>query len=147
MNLKVKRLRPGAHLPVRATEGAAGADLRALCGPEGITLAPGARTLIPTGLAIELPGPEYVALLFARSGLALRQGLAMANGVGVVDSDYRGEVQVPAVNLSNEPIHIQSGERVAQLVVMPVAVPEMVEFDDLTGTGRGEGGFGSTGKG
>lgn len=147
MNLKVKRLRPGAHLPVRATEGAAGVDLRALCGDEGLTIPPGGRMLIPTGIAIELPGREYVALVFARSGLALREGLAMANGVGVIDSDYRGELQVPAVNLSDAPIHIESGERVAQMLVMPVAVPEMIEFDDLTDTERGAGGFGSTGRG
>lgn len=147
MQLKIKKLRPGACMPERATEGSAGADLRALCGEEGLTLPPGGRMLIPTGLAIELPGPEVVALIFARSGLALREGLSLANAVGVIDSDYRGELQVPAVNLSDAPIHIQSGERVAQMLVMPVAIPELVEMDDLGDTGRGGGGFGSTGRG
>ncbi len=146
LQLKVQKLHPNARLPHRASEGAAGADLCAVCGPEGITLAPLQRALIPTGLAIELPGRAYVALLYARSGLSLREGLAMANGVGVIDSDYRGEVQVPAVNLSDRPIHIQDGERIAQLVVSPVALPDIVEADELTSTARGEGGFGSTGK-
>lgn len=145
MNLKIKRLRSGAHIPGRATDGAAGMDLRACCDGEGITLAPLQRALVPTGIAIELPGNQYVALLFARSGLALREGLAMANGVGVIDSDYRGEISVPVVNLSDAPLHIVNGERIAQLVVMPVALPEMIEMDILSDTERGSGGFGSTG--
>lgn len=145
MNLKIKRLRPGAHMPGRATAGAAGVDLRACCDECGITLEPLERALVPTGLAIELPGKNYVALVFARSGLALRQGLAMANGVGVIDSDYRGELQVPVVNLSDSAFHIANGERIAQLLVMPVEVPDMIEFDSLSDTERGPGGFGSTG--
>ena len=145
MNLKIKRLRSGAHMPGRATLGSAGVDLRACMEQEGITLEPMERALIPTGLAIELPGNNYVALLFARSGLALRQGIALANGVGVIDSDYRGEIQVPVINLSDSAVHIANGERVAQLLMMPVEVPDMIEFDDLSETQRGEGGFGSTG--
>lgn len=143
MKLKILRLRPGAHLPGRATAGSAGVDLRACC--EDITLQPMERRLVPTGIAVELPGPGYVGLVFARSGLAIKEGLAMANGVGVIDSDYRGEVQVPVVNLSGNVLHIVNGERVAQLVVMPVELPEMIEFETLSETQRGEGGFGSTG--
>ncbi len=145
MNLKVKRLRPGAHMPGRATPGAAGVDLRACIDDAGLTLMPLERALIPTGLAIELPDQNYVALVFARSGLALRQGLSMANGVGVIDSDYRGELQVPVVNLSDSALHVANGERIAQMLVMPVTVPEMIEFDTLSDTERGGGGFGSTG--
>ena len=145
MELKIKRLRAGAFLPGRATQGSAGMDLRACCGGEGITVQPMQRVLIPTGLAIELPGPDYVALVFARSGLALREGLAMANGVGVIDSDYRGELQVPVVNLSQRPVLVSGGDRVAQMLVMPVALPQMIEIGELSETARGEGGFGSTG--
>lgn len=143
MKLKIKRMRPGAHLPGRATEGSAGVDLRACC--EDISLKPLERCLVPTGIAVELPGPGYVGLVFARSGLSLNEGLALANGVGVIDSDYRGEIQVPVVNLSNTLLHIINGKRIAQLVVMPVEVPEMIEFSTLNETLRGEGGFGSTG--
>ncbi len=145
MNLKIKRLRPGAHIPGRASAGAAGMDLRACCDEKGIALKPMQRELVPTGIAIELPDEHHVALVFARSGLAMREGLAMANGVGVIDSDYRGEVCVPVINLSDGPLHISNGERIAQMVVFPVEVPEMIEFDTLGETERGAGGFGSTG--
>lgn len=144
MKLNIKRLYPGAHIPGRATEGSAGLDLRAYC-EEGITLQPMQRALIPTGIAIELPGPETVGLIFARSGLALREGLSMANGVGVIDSDYRGEIQVPVINLSEGPLYIANGERIAQLLIMPVCIPDMMEIDNLNQTQRGTGGFGSTG--
>ena len=145
MEIKIKRLRAGAQVPGRATPGAAGMDLHACCEAQGITLQPMDRHLVPTGIAIELPNTNSVALVFARSGLALREGLAMANGVGVIDSDYRGEVQVPVVNLSKQPLHIANGERIAQMVVFPVEVPDMIEFDCLGDTERGGGGFGSTG--
>lgn len=145
MHLKIKKLRQGAFMPQRATKGSAGADLRALCGEEGITIKPMQRALVPTGLAIELPDANAVALLFARSGLAIREGLGMANGVGVIDSDYRGEVCVPLVNLSENDIHIENGQRIAQLVIMPVLLPNMQEIDFLSETERGDGGFGSTG--
>lgn len=146
MQMKIKKLKEGAHLPQRATEGSAGIDLCALC-EEDIVLAAGQRALVPTGLAIELPGAQYVALVFARSGLALREGLAMANGVGVIDSDYRGEVAVPVINQSDKEIHIANGQRIAQMLVMPVELPQLVLVDELSDTERGEGGFGSTGKG
>ena len=146
MIVKIKKIKPGAHMPERATPGAAGYDLRTCCDENGIPLLPMERAVIPTGLSIELPGPEYMALVFARSGRALHAGLALANGVGVIDSDYRGEVGVVAVNLSQMPVHVANGERVAQLVIVPVALPDMVEVqEELSSTGRGGGGFGSTG--
>lgn len=146
MELKVKRVRAGAILPKRATSGSAGADLYAMCGEEGVLLPPMGRALIPTGIAIELPGPETVALVFARSGLAVKNGLALSNGVGVVDSDYRGEISVGLVNLSAQPYLVHQGERIAQLALMPVALPQIVEVEHLSDTQRGTGGFGSTGK-
>ena len=91
-------------------------------------------------------GPEYVALVFARSGLAVKNGLTLSNGVGVIDSDYRGEISVGLVNLSDKPYTVQNGERIAQLAVMPVALPDMLEVETLTDTERGTGGFGSTGR-
>lgn len=95
------------------------------------------RAVIPTGIAVELPGPEYVALVFARSGLAVKNGLTLSNGVGVIDSDYRGEISVGLVNLSDKPYTVQNGERIAQLAVMPVALPDMLEVETLTDTERG----------
>lgn len=145
MDIKLKRLHKGAHMPGRATPGSAGLDLKACLDMDGLTLYPMERAVVPTGLAIELPSNDYVALVFARSGLAIREGLAMANGVGVIDSDYRGEVKVPVVNLSDRVLRISNGERIAQLLVMPVEMPGMIVMDDLTETDRGTGGFGSTG--
>ena len=146
MVLKYKKVRPGAALPGRATPGSAAADLRAVCGDEGVTLQPMGRAVIPTGIAVELPGPEYVALVFARSGLAVKNGLTLSNGVGVIDSDYRGEISVGLVNLSDKPYTVQNGERIAQLVIAPVLLPEIVLTDCLPDTDRGDGGFGSTGR-
>ena len=146
MVLKYKKVRPGAALPGRATPGSAAADLRAVCGDEGVTLQPMGRAVIPTGIAVELPGPEYVALVFARSGLAVKNVLTLSNGVGVIDSDYRGEVHVALANHGQQPYVIQPGERVAQMAVVPVARAVLQEVDELGGTARGEGGFGSTGK-
>lgn len=146
MTVTIKKLQAGAKLPARATAGSAGADLCACLPQESLTLAPGQRQAVPTGLAMQLPSPGHVALVFARSGLALRQGLAMANGVGVVDSDYRGELLVPLVNLSTEAVEIQNGERIAQLLVLPVALPRFEEVESLQKTERDTGGFGSTGR-
>ncbi len=146
MTVQMKKLRAGAKLPARATAGSAGADLCACLEGESLSLAPGQRAAVPTGLAMALPNAGHVALVFARSGLALRQGLAMANGVGVVDSDYRGELLVPMVNLSAETVTIQNGERIAQMLVVPVALPVFEEVETLEETARGDGGFGSTGK-
>lgn len=146
MQLKYKKLRPGAQTPTRATPGSAALDLYALCGPEGITLPPRGRAAVPTGIAIELPGPETVGLLFPRSGLALKSGVGLPNAVGVIDSDYRGEIFVALVNLSETPYTVQSGERIGQLAVVPVLLPTLCETDTLGETARGAGGFGSTGR-
>lgn len=143
--VKYKLLDPRAKTPAYATAGAAAADLCALL-DEPLTLAPMQRALIPTGLAIELPGPECVALVYARSGLSIKHGLTMANGVGVIDSDYRGELRVPMVNLGTEPYTVQPGERIAQLCIAPVWQAAFVQANDLSDTDRGAGGFGSTGK-
>ena len=145
MILKVKKLREDAVLPVRATAGSAGMDLHALVDTP-VTLQPGQRAMIPTGLSIALPSPDYVALVFARSGLAIKKGVTLANCVGVVDSDYRGELKVGLINQSDEPYTVEKGERIAQLAVMPVCLPVVEEADDLDETERGQGGFGSTGK-
>ena len=145
MQIRYRLTRPGAQAPRYATPGAAAADLCAVLDAP-LTLAPGARGFVPTGLAIELPGPEWVALVFARSGLGIRKGVALSNGVGVIDSDYRGEIGVGLINLGEEPYTIQPGERVAQMMILPVAQAAFVPAETLAETGRGEGGFGSTGR-
>ena len=142
--LKIQKKNPKAILPKRATEGSAGMDLYA-CMEEEITLRPGDLAVIPTGIAIGLPGPDYVALVFARSGLGAKHGISLSNGVGVIDSDYRGEIQVGLCNLGNQPYTIRPEERIAQLVVTPVCLLPLEEVEVLDETGRGEGGFGSTG--
>ena len=142
--IKVKKLRPGAHLPTYGTEFSAGADLYA-CLEEPVTIAPGETKKIPTGLAMEIP-IGCAGLIYARSGLGTRQGLAPANKVGVVDSDYRGEFMVFLHNHSAEKRTVSHGDRVAQLLVTPVFTPGFEEADELTDTARGAGGFGSTGK-
>lgn len=143
--LKIKKLRDGAVIPKRATPGSAGMDLYAVLDEEK-TIEKGEILLVPTGIAIELPDENYVAYLFARSGLAIKHGITLANCVGVIDSDYRGEVCVGLVNVSNTPYTITPGERIAQLVISPVSLMPTVEIDTLSDTERGEGGFGSTGK-
>lgn len=145
MELKVKRLHPDAVIPQRATDGSAGIDLHAVL-KEPLTVAAGERVRIPTGIAIGLPSPETVALVFARSGLAVKHGLTLSNCVGVIDSDYTGEIQVGLINQSDTAYTVQPGERIAQLVIMPVLQPTVVETDTLEKTARGDGGFGSTGR-
>ncbi len=145
MILKVKKLNDKAHVPFVATKGSAGMDLYACLDGE-ITLAPGERALVPTGLAIALPSADYVAYIYARSGLAVKSGVTLSNCVGVIDSDYRGELKIGLVNLSSEPYTISDGERVAQLVIAPVIVPTIEVADELDSTERAAGGFGSTGK-
>jgi len=134
---------PPLELPSYQSEGAAGLDLRA---DEACTLLPGERRLVPTGLALELP-PGHEGQVRPRSGLAVRHGIAMVNAPGTIDPDYRGEVGVVLVNLGSEPFEVKRGDRIAQLVVAPVVRvrPELVLA--LAASGRGEGGFGSTGKG
>lgn len=143
--VKYKVLDPRAKAPAYATPGAAAADLCAVLDAP-LTLEPGQRAMIPTGLAIELPDAGCVALLYARSGLAIKHGLTLPNCVGVIDSDYRGEVQVGLINLSSEPYTIAPGERIAQLCIAPVWQAAFVQADALGDTARGAGGFGSTGK-
>ncbi len=149
MKLKLKAVSPriGRDLPwpQRATEGSAGMDLSA-CIEEEIILSPRQLVKIPTGIAIALPGPAYVALVYARSGLGIKHGIALSNGVGVIDSDYRGEIMVGLTNLSDVPYTIHPGDRIAQLVVTPVVLPELERVEELDDTGRGTGGFGSTGQ-
>ena len=141
-NQKAQRRREN---PRRATEGAAGMDLYA-CIDESITLAPQQLVIVPTGIAIELPDNGCAAFLYARSGLGVKHGICLANGVGVIDSDYRGEVCVGLCNVSDKPYVIAPGERIAQMVIAPVFTPDVVEVSELSDTQRGAGGFGSTGK-
>ena len=143
--VRFRLTRPGAKAPFYATPGAAAADLCAVLDAP-LTLPPMGRAMVPTGLAIQLPGPEYVALVCARSGLAVKHGLALSTGVGVIDSDYRGEIQVGLVNLGSETYTLQPGERLAQLMILPVAQAAFVQADTLDETDRGAGGFGSTGR-
>ena len=140
----VKKLSPGAKLPTYGTAEAAGADLYA-CLESPLTVAPGASAWVPTGIALEVP-KGCAGLIYARSSLGTKKGLAPANKVGVVDSDYRGESMIFLHNHGSEPQTIQHGDRVAQLLVTPVYTPGFIEADELTDTARGAGGFGSTGK-
>lgn len=143
--LKVKKLRENAKMIQRATSGSAGMDLHA-CIDESVTINPGEIKVIPTGLAIALESANYVAYIYARSGLAIKHGITLANCVGVIDSDYRGEVCVGLTNISKEPYTVTPDERIAQLVIAPVSMCEAVEVEELDDTERGAGGFGSTGK-
>lgn len=145
MELKIKKLKENARIPKRATDGAAGMDLYA-CIPAPVTLAPGQLAVIPTGIAIELPDNSCAAFLYARSGLGVKHGICLANGVGVIDSDYRGEVCAGLCNVSDKPYTIEPDERVAQMVIAPVLTPVVREVAELSGTERGAGGFGSTGR-
>lgn len=142
--IKVKKLDSRAILPFRGSPFSAGADLHA-CMDGPVTVAPGETAFIHTGLTAEIP-EGYAGFVFARSGLASKSGLAPANKVGVVDSDYRGEYMVALLNHSNKPVTVSPGDRIAQLVVMPVMSTAFIEADELTDTQRGTGGFGSTGK-
>jgi len=140
---------PAIALPSYETSGAAGADLRANFPPEdrdGITLAPGARALVPTGLSLEIPD-GYEAQIRPRSGLALKHGITLPNSPGTIDSDYRGPVGVIMMNAGTEPFHIAHGERIAQMVIAPVLRASFDLVDRLDDTARGQGGFGSTGRG
>lgn len=140
--LPIKRLDPSVELPSYAYDGDAGLDLRS---NEDVTLEPFERRLVATGLAIAIPD-GYAGFVQPRSGLALREGLSMANTPGLIDAHYRGELKVCAINLDpHNPIHIERGERIAQLVIQKVPVVELEEVDELDETDRGCGGFGSSG--
>ncbi len=143
--VRVVRLPHAAGLPAYATAGAAGLDLLAAVPEDApLTLAPGTRGLVPTGLVLQLP-PGHEGQVRPRSGLALRHGLTVLNAPGTIDEDYRGEVSVLLVNLGTEPVEISRGMRIAQLVIAPVIRATLVEVRDLAVTERGQGGFGSTG--
>ena len=142
--VRVKRLLPNAVLPTYGSADAAGADLHA-CLEEAVTIPAGKTVFIPTGLAMEIPS-GCAGLIYARSSMGAKRGLAPANKVGVIDSDYRGQVMVALHNHGQQDQLIQPGERVAQLLITPVFTPGFCEVDDLTDTDRGAGGFGSTGR-
>ena len=144
MLLTFKRLREGAKIPVRATEASAGMDLSASL-TEPVEIPPHEIRLIPTGLAAAPARSDVMLMLCARSGLASKHGIGMANGVGIVDADYRGEICVPLINQSDVPFTVTDGLRIAQLIVVSVILPEIAESDILPETDRGSGGFGSTG--
>ena len=143
-SIRVKKLHPQAILPTYGSAEAAGAELYAFLKTD-VTISPGQTVLIPTGLAMELP-KGYAGLIYARSGLGVKRGLAPANKVGVIDSDYRGEFMVALHNHGAVPQTIRHGDRIAQLLITPVITPGFTEVSTLSDTDRGIGGFGSTGK-
>ena len=142
--IRVKLLRPGAILPAYGSAGAAGADLSA-CLTESVTIEPGQTAFIPTGIAMEVP-VGCAGLIYARSGMACKQGLAPANKVGVIDSDYRGEIVVALHNHSGQSRTVEPGQRIAQMLITPVLTPVYEAAQELSDTARDAGGFGSTGK-
>ena len=146
MEVKIRKLRSGAVTPRRGSADAAGYDLYA-CPADGqsVTIAPHTTAMIGTGLALAIPA-GYFGGVFARSGLGIKKGIALSNGVGVIDSDYRGEVGMGLINLSDEPYTIQPGDRVAQMMISPVILPALRFVDELDETARGAGGLGSTGR-
>ena len=142
--IRVKKLSPNAILPAYGSAEAAGADLYA-CLDAPVQIQPGETFWVPTGIALEVP-KGCAGLIYARSSMGTKRGLAPANKVGVIDSDYRGEIRVVLLNHSKQVQSIEPGERVAQLIITPVLTPAYEECEDLTDTDRGAGGFGSTGK-
>ncbi|MFZ5898037.1 MAG: dUTP diphosphatase [Bacillota bacterium] len=147
-HIKVKKVSPliGESVPEPryATRGSAGLDLPA-CISRPVTVAPREIVRVPTGIAIELPSESLVALVFPRSGLAAKHGITLANAVGVIDADYRGEIICPLINLGKEPFTVKTGDRIAQLLVMPLVKPALEWVEELSSSERGAGGFGSTG--
>lgn len=144
MKLKIKKLNEKAVVPERATPGSAGMDLSA-CIDNEIAIAPGEIRMIPTGIAVEPDTDKAALLIYPRSGLSSKHGITLANCVGVVDSDYRGEIKIPLINHGRETFCITSGMRIAQLVVTPILIPETEIVQELCETHRNAGGFGSTG--
>lgn len=142
MDLSLLKLDPELPTPARAHPGDAGLDLMAR---EGLSLAPGERAAVATGVAVAIP-TGHAGLVVPRSGLALRHGIGVVNAPGLIDAGYRGEVKVILVNHGAEPFEIHRGDRIAQLVVVPVATPEVVVVEELPGSERGSGGFGSSGR-
>lgn len=145
MTLKIKKLNINAVIPQRATKGSAGLDLSA-CLESDVTIEPGEIKMIPTGISAAPDSENTALMIYPRSGLASKYGIALANCVGVVDSDYRGEIKVPLINNGNERFFVTNGMRIAQIVVTPVLLPEIKITDSLDDTERSDGGFGSTGQ-
>ena len=145
-DVNIIKVRENAIVPVRATSGSAGYDLHA-CIEKDLTIKKGELVRIPCGVAIELPSNEYAAFVFARSGLGMKYGISLSNGVGVIDSDYRGEIQVGLCRMSDgEPYTIKNGDRVAQMIIMKVSAVNFNLVENLGKSERGSGGFGSTGR-
>lgn len=144
IDLKVLDARMAEYLPRYATPGSAGLDLRALL-DEPVTIAPGETRLVRTGLAIHIANPGFAALILPRSGLGHKKGIVLGNLVGLIDSDYQGELMISTWNRGSEPFTLEPFERLAQLVVIPVVQPEFRVVDEFDASERGEGGFGSTG--
>ncbi len=144
IDLKVLDARMAEYLPRYATPGSAGLDLRALL-DEPVTIAPGETRLVRTGLAIHIANPGFAALILPRSGLGHKKGIVLGNLVGLIDSDYQGELMISTWNRGSEPFTLEPFERLAQLVVVPVVQPEFRVVDEFDASERGEGGFGSTG--
>ncbi|HVL89517.1 MAG TPA: dUTP diphosphatase [Actinomycetota bacterium] len=143
MKLSIKRLDPGIDLPVQANRGDAGLDLRSTL---DLTIKPGERAVVPAGIAVAIP-EGYAGFVQPRSGLAARHGLGIVNSPGLIDAGYRGEIKVVLVNLDpSEAVEISRGDRIAQLVVLPVPQVQVIEVDELPGSERGESGFGSSGR-
>ncbi len=145
MTLKIKKIKPNAIIPRRETKGAAGLDLHA-CLDNPVTIGVGEIFTVPTGIALEPEREDVVMFVIIRSSMGRKHGITLANSIGVIDSDYRGEILVPIINHGSEPYVLQPEERFAQLVITPVIFPEVCEVDTLDSTERGEQGFGSTGK-
>lgn len=145
MNLSIKKLKPNAVIPQRATEGSAGYDLFA-CIDGRVVIEPNQIVKIPVGIALDMDTNDICVMIYARSGLASKFGITLANSVGVVDSDYRGEIIVPLINLGKEPYTVEPLQRIAQMVITPIILPELSESDNLSDTERGINGFGSTGE-
>jgi len=140
IDVAVRRLRPDAHIPDQAYDGDAGLDLSAC---DHVVLGPGERAVVPTGLAVEIPD-GYAGFVQPRSGLAARHGIGIVNSPGLIDSGYRGEIQIVLLNTGGEAFSVEPGMRVAQLVVVPVAAVRLVEVDELASSDRGIRGFGSS---
>ncbi|MBP5236676.1 MAG: dUTP diphosphatase [Clostridia bacterium] len=145
MEVKIKLLNRFAKLPEYKTDGSAAMDL-SYASETPLTVCPGERILVPTGIAISIPSSGYAALVCARSGLSSKYGITLSNGIGVIDSDYRGEIKVAVINLGSSDYTIEPGERIAQLMFVPVERAAISVTDSLDETQRGAGGFGSTGK-
>ena len=144
IDVKIKLTR-GASAPEYATPGSAAVDVRAALEGGEVVINPGERAMIPTGLAISTGRDDVVAIMAGRSGLGAKHGVTLANGIGVIDSDYRGEIRATLINNGSEPFKVSDGDRIAQLMFMPVMQAAFLPVDELDETERGEGGFGSTG--